>query len=78
MQRLSITARCWPGASSSTGCGVPEWAKTRGGMLGPGELVRVQPRPTGWLRFNVAFSNDARLFELLARQIEQHASQQGE
>lgn len=49
-----------------------------GVMLGPGELFRVQPRPTGWLRFNVAFSNDARLFELLARQIEQHARQQAE
>jgi DNA-binding transcriptional MocR family regulator len=39
-------------------------------MLGPGHLFRVDPHPTGWLRFNVAFSDDARLYAFLARQIE--------
>jgi hypothetical protein len=40
-------------------------------MLGPGQLFLVEPRPTGWLRFNVAFCLDARLFSFLAEQIEQ-------
>ena len=31
-------------------------------MLGPGQLFLVEPRPTGWLRFNVAFSQDERLW----------------
>jgi DNA-binding transcriptional MocR family regulator len=39
-------------------------------MLGPGQLFLVEPRTTGWLRFNVAFSNDERLFRFLAEQIE--------
>jgi DNA-binding transcriptional MocR family regulator len=39
-------------------------------MLGPGNLFRVDPHPTGWLRFNVAFSDDERLYAFLARQIE--------
>jgi hypothetical protein len=33
-------------------------------MLGPGQLFLVEPRPTGWLRFNVAFSADERLLRL--------------
>jgi DNA-binding transcriptional MocR family regulator len=37
-------------------------------MLGPGQLFLVEPRPTGWLRFNVAFSADERLYGFLAAQ----------
>ena len=40
-------------------------------MLGPGHLFLVEPRPTGWLRFNVAFSDDERLYRFLADQIQQ-------
>ncbi|CAD5372209.1 GntR family transcriptional regulator [Rubrivivax sp. A210] len=47
----------------------------QGIMLGPGQLFLVEPRPTGWLRFNVAFSNDERLFGFLAAQIEQQGQQ---
>jgi hypothetical protein len=42
-------------------------------MLGPGHLFLVEPRPTGWLRFNVAFSDDERIHGFLAEQIEVHA-----
>ena len=42
-------------------------------MLGPGHLFRVDPHPTGWLRFNVPFSDDERLYAFLARQIELQA-----
>jgi DNA-binding transcriptional MocR family regulator len=42
-------------------------------MLGPGQLFLVEPRPTGWLRFNVAFSDDDRLYAFLSRQISQQA-----
>lgn len=38
-------------------------------MLGPGHLFRAQLEPTEWLRFNVAFSGDDRLFEFLAREL---------
>ena len=48
-------------------------AVAAGIMLGPGHLFRVDPHPTGWLRFNVAFSDDARLHDFLARQIELQA-----
>ncbi|MDP9045989.1 MAG: PLP-dependent aminotransferase family protein [Pseudomonadota bacterium] len=48
-------------------------AAADGLMLGPGHLFLVEPRTTGWLRFNVAFSTDARVTEFLARQIEEHA-----
>jgi len=44
---------------------------SEGLMLGPGHLFLVEPRPTGWLRFNVAFSTDARVTEFLARQIDE-------
>jgi DNA-binding transcriptional MocR family regulator len=40
-------------------------------MLGPGQLFLANPRPTGWLRFNVAFSQDERLWRFLAQRIEQ-------
>jgi DNA-binding transcriptional MocR family regulator len=39
-------------------------------MLGPGQLFLVEPRTTGWLRFNVAFCNDERLWRFLEDRIE--------
>ena len=42
-------------------------------VLGPGHLFLTEPRPTGWLRFNVAFSDDERLYRFLAEQIALHA-----
>jgi hypothetical protein len=39
-------------------------------MLGPGQLFLVEPRTTGWLRFNVAFCNDERLWRFLEARIE--------
>ncbi|MBP5988859.1 MAG: PLP-dependent aminotransferase family protein [Piscinibacter sp.] len=50
-------------------------AAGQGVMLGPGHLFLVQPRTTGWMRFNVAFSEDERLWQLLAAQIERHQLQ---
>ena len=47
-------------------------AATEGLMLGPGHLFLVEPRTTGWLRFNVAFSTDERVMAYLARQIDAH------
>ena len=46
-------------------------ATGEGIMLGPGQLFLVNPHPTGWLRFNVAFSEDERLWRFLERSIEQ-------
>jgi len=48
-------------------------AAHEGLMLGPGHLFLVEPRPTAWLRFNVAFSTDARVMDFLARHIDAHA-----
>ena len=45
-------------------------ATAEGIMLGPGQLFLVEPYPTGWLRFNVAFSDDLRLWRFIARRIE--------
>ena len=42
-------------------------------LLGPGHLFLTEQRPTGWLRFNVAFSDDERLYGFLAEQIRLHA-----
>jgi DNA-binding transcriptional MocR family regulator len=42
-------------------------------MLGPGQLFLVEPRPTGWLRFNVAFSMDERLYAFLGAQADPQA-----
>ncbi|ODS60622.1 MAG: GntR family transcriptional regulator [Acidovorax sp. SCN 68-22] len=42
-------------------------------MLGPGELFLVEPRSTGWLRFNVAFSLDERLWQFLEERVALHA-----
>jgi DNA-binding transcriptional MocR family regulator len=46
-------------------------AAAEGIMLGPGQLFLVNPHPTGWLRFNVAFSEDERLWRFLERSIEE-------
>jgi DNA-binding transcriptional MocR family regulator len=48
-------------------------AAGEGVMLGPGHLFLVQPRTSGWLRFNVAFSEDERLWQVLTAQIAQQA-----
>ena len=55
------------------GAALSQQAATEGLMLGPGQLFLVEPRSTGWLRFNVAFSIDERVMAYLARQIELHA-----
>lgn len=52
-------------------------AATEGLMLGPGHLFLVEPRTTGWLRFNVAFSTDERVMGYLARQIDAHVLSSG-
>jgi len=44
-------------------------------MLGPGHLFYPEPRQSGWLRFNVAFSGEARLWDYLAAQIRESAAQ---
>lgn len=44
-------------------------ATGEGIMLGPGALFLVEPRPTGWLRFNVAFCGDERLWRFLEQRI---------
>jgi DNA-binding transcriptional MocR family regulator len=44
-------------------------AAVEGIMLGPGHLFLTEPHTTGWLRFNVAFSHDERLYRFLAEQI---------
>ncbi|HMZ00185.1 MAG TPA: PLP-dependent aminotransferase family protein [Burkholderiaceae bacterium] len=38
-------------------------------MLGPGHLFRVAEGPCAWMRFNVAYSGDRRLFEFLGRSV---------
>lgn len=40
-------------------------AAAHGIMLGPGHLFHCDPRPTGWLRFNVAFSDSPVLWRFL-------------
>jgi DNA-binding transcriptional MocR family regulator len=45
-------------------------ATSAGIMLGPGQLFLLEPHPTGWLRFNVAFSDDVRLWRFLEKRIE--------
>jgi DNA-binding transcriptional MocR family regulator len=57
------------------GAELSKLAAPHGIMLGPGELFLVEPRTTGWLRFNVAFSNDERLFRFLAEQIDAQTPQ---
>lgn len=51
------------------GAELSQRAAQDGIMLGPGQLFLVEPHTTGWLRFNVAFSDDERLTRFLAAQI---------
>lgn len=55
------------------GAELSQQAVGAGILLGPGHLFLTEPRPTGWLRFNVAFSDDERLYRFLAEQIRLHA-----
>jgi len=45
-------------------------ATPEGIMLGPGQLFLLDPHPTGWLRFNVAFSDDERIWRFLSHRID--------
>jgi hypothetical protein len=38
-------------------------------MLGPGHLFSADMAPTAWMRFNVAYCGDERLFTFLDRRI---------
>ena len=38
-------------------------------MLGPGHLFSATLQPTDWMRFNVAFANDARLGAFLEAEL---------
>jgi DNA-binding transcriptional MocR family regulator len=51
-----------------------ERAVGSGLLLGPSHLFLTEPRQTGWLRFNVAFSDHERLFAFLAEQIRHQAA----
>jgi DNA-binding transcriptional MocR family regulator len=57
----------------SDGAALSRLAATEGIMLGPGQLFLAEPRTTGWLRFNVAFSDDERIRRFLATQIQLQA-----
>lgn len=48
---------------------VAQRAVAEGIMLAPGYLFRPDQQPTPWLRFNVCYSNDQRLFRFLAAQV---------
>lgn len=47
-------------------------ALSQGIMLGPGQLFMVDAKATGWMRFNVAFSTDPALWEMLERLLAKH------
>ena len=38
-------------------------------MLGPGHLFGLKQQPTPWMRFNVAFAADQRIFTFLERRV---------
>ena len=52
-------------------------AALQGVMLGPGHLFYPEPRQSGWLRFNVAFCREERLWDFLRACIEETASRMG-
>ncbi|MBA1200333.1 PLP-dependent aminotransferase family protein [Pseudomonas capeferrum] len=52
-------------------------ALEQGIMLGPGQLFMVDAQATGWMRFNVAFSTDPAMWELLERLLAKHARRGG-
>jgi DNA-binding transcriptional MocR family regulator len=56
------------------GAALSQLAAQEGIMLGPGQLFLVEPRTTGWLRFNVAFSGDERIRRFLGAQIQAAAA----
>lgn len=47
-------------------------ALSQGMMLGPGQLFMVDAQPTGWMRFNVAFSTAPQLWELFEGLMAKH------
>jgi len=52
-------------------------ALEKGIMLGPGQLFMVDAKPTGWMRFNVAFSTDPAMWELLEKVLVKHVRRGG-
>ena len=52
-------------------------ALEQGIMLGPGQLFMVDAQATGWMRFNVAFSTDPAMWELLERLLVKHVRRAG-
>ena len=47
-------------------------ALEQGIMLGPGQLFMVDAEATGWMRFNVAFSTDPVMWEMLEKLLAKH------
>lgn len=47
-------------------------ALEQGIMLGPGQLFMVDAQATGWMRFNVAFSTDPVMWEMLEKLLAKH------
>ncbi len=52
-------------------------ALEKGIMLGPGQLFMVDAKATGWMRFNVAFSTDPAMWELLEKVFVKHVRRSG-
>ena len=50
-------------------------AAQHGILMGPGRLFMTQETPSAWLRFNVAFCGDERIFRFLADDLAQQARQ---
>ncbi|CAG8863685.1 Histidinol-phosphate aminotransferase [Pseudomonas fluorescens] len=50
-------------------------ALEQGIMLGPGQLFMVDAQATGWMRFNVAFSTDPVMWEVLEKLLVKHVRQ---
>ena len=46
-------------------------------MLGPGQLFMVDAKATGWMRFNVAFSTEPAMWELLEKVLVKHVRRGG-
>lgn len=52
-------------------------ALEKGIMLGPGQLFMVDAKATGWMRFNVAFSTEPAMWELLEKVLVKHVRRGG-
>ena len=52
-------------------------ALEQGIMLGPGQLFMVDAKATGWMRFNVAFSTEPAMWELLEKVLVKHVRRGG-